>query len=160
MNWLQQKHHLFVKRCFAVLIALSLSACGALYSDEDFADFDAQIAQTIQENGWNMERSESGLYFERLEEGNGATIPIDAKILVTYKGTLLNGQSFDQTGAAPISLHTRTLIEGWREALLNMDIGSSARVIIPPQLGYKNQDLPKIPKNSILVFEMKIHGIE
>lgn len=160
MNWLQQKHQLLGKRCFAVLIALSLSACGALYSDEDLADFDAQIAQTIQENGWNMERSESGLYFERLEEGNGATIPIDAKILVTYKGTLLNGQSFDQTGVAPVSLHTRTLIEGWREALLNMDIGSSARVIIPPQLGYKNQDLPKIPKNSILVFEMKIHGIE
>jgi len=151
----------FGGRLFMTLfMAAALSACGSLYSEEDLADFDTQIEQVIQDNAWQMERSESGLYLEILEKGNGAPIPIDAKILVTYKGTLLNGQSFDQTGAAPVSLYTRTLIEGWREALLSMDVGSSARVVIPPQLGYKNQDSPKIPKNSILVFEMKIHGIE
>jgi FKBP-type peptidyl-prolyl cis-trans isomerase len=140
--------------------SLGVSSCGSLYSEEDIEDIDKQIEQTIQENGWYMERSESGLYLEILEQGNGEPIPIDAHILVTYKGTLLNGQSFDQTGEKPVSLHTRTLIEGWREALLTLEIGSSARVVVPPQLAYKNQDSPKIPKNSILVFEMKIHGIE
>lgn len=138
----------------------SLFSCGNLYSDEELADFDQQIQEFIAENNWNCQRSESGLYFEILEAGNGEPIPIDAKILATYKGTLLSGQSFDQTGETPLSLHTRTLIEGWREALLDMDIGSTARMIIPPHLGYKNQDLPKIPKNSILVFEITVHGIE
>jgi len=143
-----------------VFCASLLFACGSLYSEEDTAQFDAEIQKKIKENNWNCERSESGLYLEILEKGNGGPIPVDGKILVTYKGTLLNGQSFDQTGNQPVSLQTRSLIEGWREALLSAEIGSSLRLIIPPQLGYKNQDLPKIPKNSILVFEMKIHGIE
>lgn len=141
-------------------LVVLLSGCGSLYSEEELTDFDIQIKRTIQENNWHMERSESGLYLQILEEGQGEPIPIDARILVTYKGTLLNGQSFDQTGAEPVSLYTRTLIDGWREALLTMELGSTARVIIPPHLGYKTQDLPKIPKNSILVFEMKVHGIE
>ena len=100
------------------------------------------------------------MYLEILDKGKGPTIPIDARILVTYEGRLLNGQSFDKTGIEPVSLYTRTLIEGWREALLSMNIGDSARMIIPPNIGYKNQELGKIPKNSVLVFTIKIHGIE
>lgn len=143
---------------FTILFALS--SCGALYSDEELQSFDEEIQKFIEKNNWNAERSDSGLYLEILEEGNGQSIPIDAKILVTYKGTLLNGKSFDQTGNEPVSLHTRTLIEGWREALLSMDVGSKARMVIPPNLGYKTQELSMIPKNSILVFEVTVHDIE
>ncbi len=149
-------------KLFASLICLMFlfSSCGDLYSDEEMADFDHKIQDFIKENQWHCTRSESGLYLEILEPGNGQPIPYDAKILATYKGRLLNGQSFDQTGSTPISLDARTLIEGWREALLDMQVGSTSRMIIPPHLGYKNQELPKIPKNSILVFEITIHGIE
>jgi FKBP-type peptidyl-prolyl cis-trans isomerase len=79
---------------------------------------------------------------------------------VTYKGSLTSGKTFDETGDEPVSLYAKTLIEGWREALLFLNIGSKVRLIIPPNLGYKNQELPDIPKNSILIFEIKIHGIE
>ena len=133
--------------CILFSAAFIFVGCGSLYSDEDLTNFDAQIQEFIQENNWKAERSETGLYLEVLEKGGGESIPIDAKIRVTYKGTLLNGQSFDQTGAEPVTLHTRGLIDGWREALLSIDVGSSVRMVIPPQLGYKNQELPKIPKN-------------
>lgn len=149
-----------INKLLLLLTVVLLSACGGLYSDEDLAEFEQEIQIFLKENNWTAERSESGLYLEVLEEGTGQPIPIDAKVLVTYKGSLINGQSFDQTGAEPVLLHTRTLIDGWREALLSLNVGGSARMVIPPNLGYKNQELPKIPKNSILVFEIKIHNIQ
>jgi FKBP-type peptidyl-prolyl cis-trans isomerase FkpA len=142
------------------LISLILSSCGDLYSDQDLEKFDAEIQKLIAEKNWNCERSESGLYYQILEDGDGDFIPIDARVLVTYKGSLTNGKTFDETGDEPVSLYAKTLIEGWREALLFLNIGSEVRLIIPPNLGYKNQELPDIPKNSILIFEIKIHGIE
>lgn len=147
---------------FLILFSLSLlfSACGDLYSEQDLNQFDAQIQKLIAEQNWNCERSESGLYYQILHEGDGDFIPIDANVLVTYRGYLTNGKTFDQTSAEPVSLYAKTLIEGWREALLFLNIGSEVRLIIPPNLGYKNQELPDIPKNSILIFEIKIHGIE
>jgi FKBP-type peptidyl-prolyl cis-trans isomerase len=141
-------------------IILLFSACGDLYSDQELEQFDASIQQLIAKKNWNCERSETGLYYEILEEGDGDFIPIDARVLVTYKGSLTNGKTFDQTGEKPVSLYAKSLIEGWREALLFLNIGSRVRLVIPPHLGYKNRELPDIPKNSILIFEIKIHGIE
>ena len=147
---------------YLILLSFSLFlfACGELYSEQDLNQFDTQIQKVIAEKNWNCERSESGLYYQILEEGEGDFIPIDARVLVTYKGSLTNGKTFDETGDEPVSLYAKTLIEGWREALLFLNIGSQVRLIIPPNLGYKNQELPDIPKNSILIFEIKIHGIE
>jgi FKBP-type peptidyl-prolyl cis-trans isomerase len=147
---------------FGVLFCVFIlfSACGELYSDQELNQFDAQIQKLIAEKNWNCERSDTGLYYEILEEGEGDFIPIDARVLVTYKGSLTNGKTFDETGDEPVSLYAKTLIEGWRETLLFLNIGSKVRLIIPPNLGYKNQELPDIPKNSILIFEIKIHGIE
>lgn len=147
---------------YLILLSFSLFlfACGELYSEQDLNQFDTQIQKLIAEKNWNCERSESGLYYQILEDGDGDFIPIDAKVLVTYKGYLTNGKIFDQTSAEPVSLYAKSLIEGWREALLFVNIGSEVRLIVPPNLGYKNQELPDIPKNSILIFEIKIHGIE
>jgi FKBP-type peptidyl-prolyl cis-trans isomerase FkpA len=147
---------------YLILLSFSLFlfACGELYSEQDLNQFDAEIQKLIAEKNWDCERSESGLYYQIIEEGDGDFIPIDAKVLVTYKGTLTNGKIFDQTSDEPVSLYAKSLIDGWREALLFLNIGSEVRLIIPPNLGYKNRELPDIPKNSILIFEIKIHGIE
>lgn len=147
---------------YLILLSFSLFlfACGELYSEQDLNQFDAEIQKLIAEKNWDCERSESGLYYQIIEEGDGDFIPIDAKVLVTYKGTLTNGKIFDQTSDEPVSLYAKSLIDGWREALLFLNIGSEVRLIIPPNLGYKNRELPDIPKKSILIFEIKIHGIE
>jgi FKBP-type peptidyl-prolyl cis-trans isomerase len=152
----------FLLRRFFLLtfIVALLGSCGEVYSEDDLVEIDKKIKNYIKKNNWKAEKSTSGLYLQILDTGKGPAIPIDAKILATYEGRLLNGQSFDKTGIQPVSLYTRSLIDGWREALLSMNIGDSARMIIPPNIGYKNQDLPKIPKNSILIFTIKIHGIE
>lgn len=145
---------------FLLVVALVMSSCGESYSDAELTQFDEQIQKLIEQKNWTCERSESGLYFQILEEGDGAFIPIDAKVLVTYKGSLKNGKIFDQTSEEPVSFYAKTLMDGWREALLFLNIGSKVRLVIPPNLGYKNRELPDIPKNSILIFEIKIHGIE
>lgn len=148
------------KLVYFFALTLFFSACGELYSDQELENIDTSIQKLIAEKNWDCERSETGLYHQIIEQGNGDFIPIDAKILVTYKGSLTNGKTFDQTGEEPALLYAKSLIDGWREALLFLNVGSHVRLIIPPNLGYKNRELPDIPKNSILIFEIKIHGIE
>lgn len=145
---------------FSFLVVLLISSCGELYSLEERKSIDQEIEDYIQEKGWQMERSDSGLYFEHLEKGNGIPIPLDAHISVTYKGRLLNGKLFDESGAEPLVFKANQLIEGWREALLLMSEGSAARIIVPPHLAYKKATKGDIPADAILVFDFKVHSFE
>jgi FKBP-type peptidyl-prolyl cis-trans isomerase FkpA len=150
-----------LRHCVFVFIgAFLFSACGDMYSPEEQKEFDAKIEKFIQEKGWQMERSESGLYFELKEEGNGKPIPLDAQIYVTYSGRLLNGKLFDESGAEPRVFRANQLIEGWREALLMMEEGSSARIIVPPHLAYKKASKGDIPADAILVFDFTVHSFD
>jgi FKBP-type peptidyl-prolyl cis-trans isomerase len=141
-------------------LAFAIASCGSQYSEEEKAGYEKEMKAFCERKNWNWELSESGLFYEVLEEGNGGEIPIDAKIEVQYKGYLLNGKTFDNQMDSPVTLHTLTLIDGWREMLLFAQIGSHIRFVVPPYLGYKSRKVGEIPSNSILVFEAKILGLE
>ena len=52
---------------------------------------------------------------------------------------------------------TATLVPGFREAMLNMNVGDKARVFIPSYLGYGDQGRkPMIPPHTNLVFDIEI----
>lgn len=52
------------------------------------------------------------------------------------------------------------LAPGFREALLTMKVGDKIRAIIPPHLGYGDQNYGPIPGGSTLVFDLEIKGIQ
>src|SRR5436190_11908936 len=66
-------------------------------------------------NGINTTRHSSGLYYEIISPGSGATPSVNSKVFVTYVGKLLDGSVFDQQANAD---HTGwvlgTLIAGWQ----------------------------------------------
>lgn len=82
-----------------------------------------------------------------------------------YKGTLLsNGKEFDQSykRGQPFTfvLGAHQVIDGWDQGLLDMCIGQSRKLTIPPELGYgKSGSPPDIPPNAVLVFETKLVDI-
>jgi hypothetical protein len=52
------------------------------------------------------------------------------------------------------------VIKGWDEGLLDMCIGQSRKLTIPPELGYGNRGAgPDIPPDAVLVFETKLMDI-
>lgn len=56
---------------------------------------------------------------------------------------------------------TAGLVPGFREAMLNMNIGDKARVFIPSYLGYGAQGrAPRVPPNTNLIFDIELVGIE
>lgn len=82
---------------------------------------------------------------------------------VNYKGTLSDGTVFDSSeGRKPLTftLGSGQVIVGWERGLLGMCVGEVRKLIIPPELGYGNSAVGKIPKNSVLIFEVELVKVE
>ncbi len=135
-----------------------LFSCGQTYSDSDKKEFDRKITAYIKKKGWKMEHRASGLYMEVLQKGTGTEkAKFTSQVKLVYKGNLLNGSVFDNTDPSkPFESPVNGLIAGFQEALLDQTAGAKLRLIVPPHLGYGDDELDKIPANSVLVFELEL----
>ena len=100
----------------------------------------------------------SGLQYEVLKEGKGKKPTLKDKVTVHYTGTLVTGDKFDSSHdrGQPAEFPLNGIIKGWQEALQLMPEGSVYKLYIPPELAYGTQSQPKIPPNSVLVFEVEL----
>jgi FKBP-type peptidyl-prolyl cis-trans isomerase FkpA len=138
------------------IITLFLVGCKT-YSEEDKSKFDQKIEKFIAKSDIKYERSESGLYYYIENVGDGEFIKFNDEVSFTYTGKLLSGKTFDgMHKRTPITFEVSKLIEGWKEAFMYLKKGGKAKLIIPPTLGYGDNNLPDIPPHSILVFDIEI----
>lgn len=145
-----------MKSILFFLIPIALLSCRT-YSDEDKAHFDKEIEAYIKSKGLKgLERSESGLYYRIDDEGSERKILFKDQVHFKYKGTLTNGKVFDDQTKEGQTFYVQELIGAWKEIMLEIGEGGKAFIIAPPQLGYGNHQLDKIPQNSILVYELEI----
>jgi FKBP-type peptidyl-prolyl cis-trans isomerase len=104
----------------------------------------------------------SGLQFEVLTPGSGASPQATDRVSVHYRGTLPDGTVFDSSierGEAATFVANQ-VIAGWTEALQLMQVGGKYRLVIPPELGYGERGAPPvIGPNQTLVFEIELLGI-
>lgn len=140
------------------LIVSLLSACST-YSDSNLKQFDSEIKSYIKKNNLKMKRSETGLYYSIINEGEGEPIKYNDIVSFKYTGKLLNGEVFDKSSGA-IELKVSTLIGAWKEIMTVLKPGGKATLITPPQLGYGDKDLEKIPANSCLYFDIEVLSVE
>lgn len=150
--------HRSITKILFVLCVVALAAACKTYSDDDKASFDHTIDRFISRKDWRFTKSESGLYLQQLQEGTGdEPVIFGSEVTIKYRGTLLNGTIFDETPAnKPLKSELKGLILGFQEGLLGQKKGAKLRVIVPPQLGYGDMALDKIPENSVLVFELEV----
>jgi len=109
--------------------------------------------------------TESGLKYIILEEGDGEKPQSGQKVSVHYTGTLLDGTKFDSSldrgEPFKFDLGKRQVIEGWDEGIALLNIGSKAKFIIPPELGYGKRGSGRvIPPNATLIFEVELLSAE
>lgn len=106
----------------------------------------------------NQQKTEKGVYYTELKTGKGKSVKKGDKVKVLYKGTLLNGQVFDenQKDGIEFSVGLQQVIAGWDEILLTMKEGQKIKAIIPWQMAYGPQGNGPIPPFSTLVFEMEL----
>lgn len=124
---------------------------------------EALAEQFMQANAAREEVSvtPSGLQYEVLEAGAGASPGPASTVVTHYHGTLVDGTVFDSSveRGEPAVFGVNQVIPGWTEALQMMSVGDKWRIACPPQLAYGEQGAgDTIPPNTALVFE--IHLIE
>ncbi|TWT23763.1 FKBP-type peptidyl-prolyl cis-trans isomerase [Luteimonas marina] len=105
----------------------------------------------------------SGLQYQVLSEGQGARPKAGDTVRVHYKGTLLDGETFDDSYARgePVEFALAQVVPGWQEGLQLMPVGSKYKLWIPGALGYGEQGTPGGPigPNATLVFEVELLDI-
>ena len=105
----------------------------------------------------------SGLQYQVLKQGTGATPTLDDRVKVHYRGTLRDAKEFDSSyqRGTPAVLPVSRTVAGWREALTKMKVGDRWKLFVPPELGYGETGAPgRIGPNEVLIFEVELLGIE
>lgn len=106
----------------------------------------------------------SGLQYEDVRVGTGATARSGQDVTVHYTGWLTDGRKFDSSKdrGDPFSfgLGRGQVIAGWDEGVAGMAIGGVRKLTIPPRLGYGEFGAGGvIPPNATLVFEVELLGV-
>lgn len=141
-----------------VAMALGLQ-CGAEAqgADSNRAAGAAFLAENAQREG--VVTLPSGLQYEVIEEGDGATPGRRSTVVVHYSGTLIDGTPFDSSlqRGEPARFPVNRVIPGWTEALRLMQVGDKWRLFIPADLAYGDRGVgPVIAPGSTLIFEVEL----
>lgn len=124
-----------------------------------------KISNYLKKNNINIVPLESGLYFKELVVGEG-DYPIDNNtVTVEYIQYDLDGNiiqsSYDDDTPFTYKVGTRSVIDGWEEAVKLMKKGGKSWMLIPSKIGWRDQERTKdIPPYSPLVFELELVDIK
>ncbi len=101
------------------------------------------------------------LVVQPLIEGSGPAVEAGQTVVVKYTGWLWDGTQFDSswdsgTSFPVVDVGQAQVIDGWNQGLVGANVGSQLLLVIPPELGYGDQEKGSIPANSTLVFVVDI----
>ncbi|KAF3919727.1 hypothetical protein ABW20_dc0107238 [Dactylellina cionopaga] len=104
-------------------------------------------------------RTVDGVKIEDHKVGSGPEAKKGKKVSMRYIGKLTDGKVFDSNKKGKpftFNLGKGDVIKGWDIGVAGMKVGGERKLVIPPNLAYGSKALPGIPKNSTLVFEVKL----
>lgn len=124
----------------------------------------AEAKAYMEENGKKegVVTTDSGLQYEIIKEGDGATPTADDKVIAHYRGTLLDGTVFDSSydRGEPATFPVNGVIQGWQEALKMMKEGAKWRIVVPANLAYGPRGAGQlIGPNETLIFDIELIAI-
>lgn len=119
----------------------------------------------LEEIATGFDKTESGLRYKIIQEGNGPKAEAGKTVFVHYKGMFPDGGVFDSSYKRnePIDfpLGQGNVIPGWDEGIALLKVGDKARFVIPPHLGYGARGAGGvIPPNATLMFDVELMDIK
>jgi peptidylprolyl isomerase len=143
----------------AAAAAALLAATPALVADEP--------KEEKVEYKWTT--TPTGLKYQDLKEGDGATPKNGQTCVMHYTGWLWEGgakgkkfdSSHDRGQPFEFGLGMGRVIKGWDQGVATMKVGGKRLLLIPPQLGYGARGAGGvIPPNATLLFEVELLGVK
>jgi peptidylprolyl isomerase len=118
----------------------------------------------IAKNMSDIITTASGLQYQIITPGEGASPSTGQTVTVHYTGTLEDGTKFDSSRDrnSPFSfkIGVGQVIKGWDEGVGTMKLGERRKLIIPSELGYGSRGAGGvIPPYSTLIFDVELLGI-
>lgn len=129
--------------------------------EENKAAGEAFLAENAKKP--NIVTTESGLQYEILKKGEGATPSATDNVTVHYKGTTIDGEEFDSSYSRgePATFPLNRVIAGWTEGVQLMQEGAKYRFYIPSDLAYGTHGAGRaIDPNATLIFDVELIKIQ
>ncbi|PID92910.1 MAG: peptidylprolyl isomerase [Bacteroidetes bacterium] len=103
----------------------------------------------------------SGLQYKVIREGEGESPTKRSTVRVHYRGTFINGETFDSSydRGESVEFPLNGVIKGWTEGLQLMKPGAKYMFYIPHQLAYGEEGMGPIPGGSTLIFEVELISV-
>ena len=121
----------------------------------------AFLAENAENEG--VVQTPDGLQYRILSAGEGVTPTAEDRVVVHYRGRLLDGTEFDSSygRGEPTEFMLGAVIQGWQAALQLMPVGSHWEVWIPAELAYGERGAGgSIGPNEALHFEIELLEIK
>jgi len=139
------------------LFAAALACAGPILSIQPAEASMDYLADNAKKDGVTV--TDSGLQYEVLTEGTGASPNATDTVEVHYEGTLTDGKKFDSSydRGQTIEFPLNGVIPGWTEGVQLMKEGGKYRFTIPSDLAYGPRGIPgAIPGGATLVFVVEL----
>lgn len=140
-------------------LALGLAAC-----NNEPVGPQCQPQSLTRTTAGDTVRLETGVSYIEGKAGTGAAVEYCRAVAVHYTGFLSNGTKFDSSrdSGRPLAFTPGLgeVVPGFEQGIVGLKVGGTRRIIIPPNLGYGNQQVGPIPPNSTLVFDIEVLAVQ
>ena len=104
-------------------------------------------------------KTPSGMVYVERQKGSGPNPKPTDTVKVHYKGTLIDGKTFDSSydRGQPAQFPLNGVIPCWTEAVQTMKVGGKARIVCPSELAYGERGSPpQMRGGATLVFDIEL----
>lgn len=121
------------------------------------------LAGVAWAQGSAPQTTKSGLVYQSLKEGTGASPKAEDTVRVHYRGTFPGtGKEFDSSYSRgqPAEFGLDRVIKCWTEGVQRMKVGGKAKLTCPPAIAYGERGAGGVvPPGATLQFEVELLGI-
>ncbi|MBO7067921.1 MAG: protein kinase [Bacteroidaceae bacterium] len=103
----------------------------------------------------------SGVQYKIITQGSGQKPSKESIVTVNFESKLIDGTVLQSsfTLNEPVTFRCNDVIEGWKEALTHMPVGSTWEVYIPQELAYGDRVYKNIKPFSMLIIKTELIGV-
>ena len=122
------------------------------------------IEAFVERNGWQMQTTESGLWYMIYERGQGEKASSGKIATLAYTVSLMDSTvcySSKHSGPKTFRLDQGGVETGLEEGILLMCVGDKARLIMPPHLAHGlTGDGDCIPQRAIILYDVELLSLK
>ena len=164
-----------MKQAAYILLIVTLAACSGrsnngtvpmsneslMKANRGLVSLDQERIESYAErHHWDMQTSQTGLWYQIYEHGEGDSARVGLIAHINYSVSLLDGTlcyTSDSTGEKQFRIGQGGVESGLEEAILLMRTGDKGRFIMPPHLAHGLiGDGNKIPARSSIVYQVEL----